>query len=218
MVIMLGTCTIRKSVLYVCVFQTPAFPLFDIKKWTCLHVWGKHSSHLGRWASPQFTAHCAFTKTFWGLLIVYTQGKYHMSFRDGEKLQNARWRDLFSSIWRYLHHALWKVQYPKWQMHNKPFLCKGYVVLQGDYSCVRDFFSATGLPTIFPKKDVKEMGQRDKLTKTDIERVRRLYSCGISSTLLTAHKFHLWSPYFEALKLVWPPYFCWNQKWSHVES
>lgn len=207
MVIMLGTCTIRKSVLYVCVFQTPAFPLFDIKKWTCLHVWGKHSSHLGRWASPQFTAHCAFTKTFWGLLIVYTQGKYHMSFRDGEKLQNARWRDLFSSIWRYLHHALWKVQYPKWQMLNKPFLCKGYVVLQGDYSCVRDFFSATGLPTIFPKKDVKEMGQRDKLTKTDIERVRRLYSCGIFSTLLTAHKFHLWSPHFEALKLVWPPYF-----------
>lgn len=170
-------------------------------------MWGKHSSHLGRWASPQFTAHCAFTKTFWGLLIVYTQGKYHMSFRDGEKLQNARWRDLFSSIWRYLHHALWKVQYPKWQMHNKPFLCKGYVVLQGDYSCVRDFFSATGLPTIFPKKDVKEMGQRDKLTKTDIERVRRLYSCGIFSTLLTAHKFHLWSPHFEALKLVWPPYF-----------
>lgn len=80
------------------------------------------------------------------------------------------------------------------------------------------FFPATGLPTIFPKKDVKEMGQRDKLTKTDIERVRRLYSCGIFSTLLTAHKFHLWSPHFEALKLVWPPYFCWNQKWSHVES
>uniref|UniRef100_A0A3Q3CLQ0 Metalloendopeptidase n=1 Tax=Haplochromis burtoni TaxID=8153 RepID=A0A3Q3CLQ0_HAPBU len=47
----------------------------------------------------------------------------------------------------------------------------------------RDFFSATGLPTIFPKKDVKEMGQRDKLTKTDIERL-----------------FHL-SKYFCTLKL-----------------
>ncbi|XP_030579927.1 bone morphogenetic protein 1 [Archocentrus centrarchus] len=41
----------------------------------------------------------------------------------------------------------------------------------------RDFFSANSLPTILPKQDVKEMGQREKLTKTDIERVRRRYSC-----------------------------------------
>ncbi|XP_031607194.1 astacin-like metalloendopeptidase [Oreochromis aureus] len=54
----------------------------------------------------------------------------------------------------------------------------------------RDFFSATGLPTIFPKKNVKEMGQRDKLTKTDIERVRRLYSC--DSLKQTEKESHDW--------------------------
>ncbi|KAM9338731.1 low choriolytic enzyme [Symphorus nematophorus] len=41
------------------------------------------------------------------------------------------------------------------------------------------FFSANGLPTIVPINDVKKMGQRVKMTQTDIERVRHLYSCDI---------------------------------------
>ncbi|XP_036973797.1 astacin-like metalloendopeptidase [Acanthopagrus latus] len=39
------------------------------------------------------------------------------------------------------------------------------------------FFSANGLPTIIPHGEMKEMGQRVKMTKLDIERVRRLYHC-----------------------------------------
>ncbi|XP_071322037.1 hatching enzyme 1.2 [Trachinotus anak] len=39
------------------------------------------------------------------------------------------------------------------------------------------FFSSNGLPTIVPNKEVKQMGQRVKLTKTDVERVRHLYNC-----------------------------------------
>ncbi|XP_073334579.1 hatching enzyme 1.2-like isoform X2 [Pagrus major] len=39
------------------------------------------------------------------------------------------------------------------------------------------FFSSNGLPTIIPRGEVKEMGQRVKMTKMDIERVRRLYHC-----------------------------------------
>nr|XP_033503588.1 astacin-like metalloprotease toxin 5 [Epinephelus lanceolatus] len=39
------------------------------------------------------------------------------------------------------------------------------------------YFSLNGLPTIVPNTDVKGMGQRDKMTKMDIERVRLLYSC-----------------------------------------
>ncbi|XP_042372477.1 low choriolytic enzyme-like [Plectropomus leopardus] len=39
------------------------------------------------------------------------------------------------------------------------------------------FFSANGLPTIVAKSDVKGMGQRDRMTETDVQRVRRLYSC-----------------------------------------
>ncbi|XP_041816651.1 astacin-like metalloendopeptidase [Chelmon rostratus] len=42
------------------------------------------------------------------------------------------------------------------------------------------FFSANGLPTIVPLKDVKDMGQRVKMTKMDTERVRHLYNCGAS--------------------------------------
>ncbi|KAL7377327.1 hypothetical protein ABVT39_025980 [Epinephelus coioides] len=39
------------------------------------------------------------------------------------------------------------------------------------------YFSLNGLPTIVPNTDVKGMGQRDKMTKMDIKRVRLLYSC-----------------------------------------
>ncbi|XP_040914333.1 astacin-like metalloendopeptidase [Toxotes jaculatrix] len=42
----------------------------------------------------------------------------------------------------------------------------------------RSFFSANGLPTIIANHNVKDMGQRVKMTETDIERVRRLYNCG----------------------------------------
>ncbi|XP_051269261.1 astacin-like metalloendopeptidase isoform X2 [Dicentrarchus labrax] len=41
-----------------------------------------------------------------------------------------------------------------------------------------EFFSANGLPTIISKSDVKDMGQRNKMTATDIEKVRHLYNCG----------------------------------------
>lgn len=47
------------------------------------------------------------------------------------------------------------------------------------YSCFSGFFSANGLPTIVPSGDVKNMGQRVKMTQTDIERVHHLYSCGV---------------------------------------
>ncbi|XP_031143794.1 astacin-like metalloendopeptidase isoform X10 [Sander lucioperca] len=40
-------------------------------------------------------------------------------------------------------------------------------------------FSANGLPTILAKKRVKDMGQRVKLTNTDIMKVRLLYSCDV---------------------------------------
>ncbi|XP_038589871.1 astacin-like metalloendopeptidase isoform X4 [Micropterus salmoides] len=39
------------------------------------------------------------------------------------------------------------------------------------------FFSSNGRPTIVPKNNVKDMGQRVKMTKMDIEKVRRLYNC-----------------------------------------
>ncbi|KAI3361886.1 hypothetical protein L3Q82_002207 [Scortum barcoo] len=42
-----------------------------------------------------------------------------------------------------------------------------------------EFFSANGLPTIVSKSDMKDMGQRVKMTELDIERVRHLYTCGI---------------------------------------
>ncbi|XP_074545792.1 zinc metalloproteinase nas-4 isoform X2 [Halichoeres trimaculatus] len=41
------------------------------------------------------------------------------------------------------------------------------------------FFSANGQPTIVPNADVEEMGQRVRLTKTDIQKVQCLYSCGL---------------------------------------
>ncbi|KAE8285521.1 Zinc metalloproteinase nas-15 [Larimichthys crocea] len=40
------------------------------------------------------------------------------------------------------------------------------------------FFSANGLPTIVPNTDAKNMGQRVRMTETDIEKVRHLYNCG----------------------------------------
>ncbi|XP_070781163.1 zinc metalloproteinase nas-4 [Enoplosus armatus] len=44
------------------------------------------------------------------------------------------------------------------------------------------FFSSNGLPTIVPNEDVKGMGQRVKMTKMDIEKVCRLYSCDVTKT------------------------------------
>ncbi|XP_040014070.1 astacin-like metalloendopeptidase [Xiphias gladius] len=41
----------------------------------------------------------------------------------------------------------------------------------------RKFFSANGLPTIVPNEEQREMGQRVKMTKLDVERVRLLYHC-----------------------------------------
>uniref|UniRef100_A0A672IA12 Metalloendopeptidase n=1 Tax=Salarias fasciatus TaxID=181472 RepID=A0A672IA12_SALFA len=41
----------------------------------------------------------------------------------------------------------------------------------------RSFFSSNGLPTIIAKEDVEDMGQRVRLTETDVQRVRRLYKC-----------------------------------------
>uniref|UniRef100_UPI003AB040EC zinc metalloproteinase nas-4 n=1 Tax=Centroberyx gerrardi TaxID=166262 RepID=UPI003AB040EC len=41
------------------------------------------------------------------------------------------------------------------------------------------FFSANGLPTIIPKKDEKNMGQRTHMTEVDMQRVRQLYNCGV---------------------------------------
>ncbi|KAM3599928.1 uncharacterized protein V6R79_014001 [Siganus canaliculatus] len=43
------------------------------------------------------------------------------------------------------------------------------------------FFSSNGLPTIVPVAEVKTMGQRKKLTQTDVKRVRRLYGCDFLS-------------------------------------
>uniref|UniRef100_A0A3B4TRI3 Metalloendopeptidase n=1 Tax=Seriola dumerili TaxID=41447 RepID=A0A3B4TRI3_SERDU len=42
------------------------------------------------------------------------------------------------------------------------------------------FFSSNGLPTIVPNTDVKQMGQRVKMTNRDVERVRHLYNCDAS--------------------------------------
>ncbi|XP_069016518.1 zinc metalloproteinase nas-4 [Embiotoca jacksoni] len=39
------------------------------------------------------------------------------------------------------------------------------------------FFSSNGFPTIVSKKHEKEMGQRAKMTKMDIKKVRHLYNC-----------------------------------------
>lgn len=41
----------------------------------------------------------------------------------------------------------------------------------------RDYFSSNGLPTIVPKTVAEDMGQRVRMTQTDVQRVRRLYNC-----------------------------------------
>ncbi|KAK5900283.1 hypothetical protein CgunFtcFv8_025253 [Champsocephalus gunnari] len=41
-----------------------------------------------------------------------------------------------------------------------------------------EFFSDNGLPTIVSKEEVMNMGQRKKMTDSDVQRVRLLYSCG----------------------------------------
>ncbi|KAJ4919838.1 hypothetical protein JOQ06_013896 [Pogonophryne albipinna] len=40
------------------------------------------------------------------------------------------------------------------------------------------FFSDNGLPTIVSKEEVMNMGQRKKMTDSDVQRVRLLYKCG----------------------------------------
>uniref|UniRef100_A0A3Q2PFD3 Metalloendopeptidase n=1 Tax=Fundulus heteroclitus TaxID=8078 RepID=A0A3Q2PFD3_FUNHE len=51
-----------------------------------------------------------------------------------------------------------------------------------DYTSImhygRCFFSSNGEPTIIPKKNVKDMGQRDRLMETDIKKIKLLYNCG----------------------------------------
>ncbi|XP_014887277.1 zinc metalloproteinase nas-14 [Poecilia latipinna] len=51
-----------------------------------------------------------------------------------------------------------------------------------DYSSIlhygRTFFSSNGKPTIIPKKDIKDMGQRSRLTDTDRKKITLLYNCG----------------------------------------
>ncbi|XP_024154726.1 zinc metalloproteinase nas-4 isoform X1 [Oryzias melastigma] len=53
--------------------------------------------------------------------------------------------------------------------------------LQYDYASImhygRKFFSSNGEPTIVPNKDVEDMGQRTRLTPSDIQRVLLLYGC-----------------------------------------
>ncbi|XP_021165815.2 zinc metalloproteinase nas-4 isoform X2 [Fundulus heteroclitus] len=50
-----------------------------------------------------------------------------------------------------------------------------------DYTSImhygRCFFSSNGEPTIIPKKNVKDMGQRDRLMETDIKKIKLLYNC-----------------------------------------
>uniref|UniRef100_A0A3Q4B7R5 Metalloendopeptidase n=1 Tax=Mola mola TaxID=94237 RepID=A0A3Q4B7R5_MOLML len=47
------------------------------------------------------------------------------------------------------------------------------------------YFSVNGLPTIVPLVEVDNMGQRVKMTEADIQRVRRLYNCGMSTVYFT---------------------------------
>lgn len=67
------------------------------------------------------------------------------------------------------------------------------------HSCFSSYFSANGQPTIIPRNDTNNMGQRVMMTKTDIEKVRRLYRCGtcfflwvkITGTQLSTFNFNL---------------------------
>ncbi|RVE66188.1 hypothetical protein OJAV_G00124300 [Oryzias javanicus] len=53
--------------------------------------------------------------------------------------------------------------------------------LQYDYTSImhygRKFFSSNGEPTIVPNKEVEDMGQRTRLTPSDVQRVLLLYGC-----------------------------------------
>ncbi|XP_023194571.1 zinc metalloproteinase nas-4-like [Xiphophorus maculatus] len=50
-----------------------------------------------------------------------------------------------------------------------------------DYTSIlhygRTFFTSNGKPTIIPKKNVKDMGQRRRLTETDIQKIIHVYNC-----------------------------------------
>lgn len=73
-------------------------------------------------------------------------------------------------------------------------------------SCFSSYFSANGQPTIIPRNETKNMGQRVMMTKTDIEKVRRLYHCGtcfflwekITGTQLSTFNFNLESDHITS--------------------
>lgn len=60
--------------------------------------------------------------------------------------------------------------------------------------CCRYFFSKDGGPTVLPKQGGEQMGQRTHLSHLDIERLNRLYHCGITSLLYYCsiiYRFHV---------------------------
>lgn len=87
---MLGTCTIRKSVLYVCVFQTPAFPLFDIKKmnlFTCVR-----QTQLSSWKMSFTTVYCTLCiyQNFLGVIDCLHSGKVSHVFQGWRKTSECK--------------------------------------------------------------------------------------------------------------------------------
>lgn len=122
-----------------------------------------------------------------------------MSSRDEEKLQNSRRRNLRCLLRRFIHHALWRVKSCKRMQDFFYFILRFSFKTPAIYSCFSSYFSANGQPTIIPRNDTKNMGQRVMMTKTDIEKVRRLYHCGtcfflwvkITVTQLSTFNFNL---------------------------
>ncbi|XP_043952527.1 astacin-like metalloendopeptidase [Gambusia affinis] len=59
-----------------------------------------------------------------------------------------------------------------------------------DYASIlhygRTFFSINGEPTIIPKRDARNMGQRRRLTESDIQKVNHLYKCDSLKSNTTA--------------------------------
>lgn len=48
-----------------------------------------------------------------------------------------------------------------------------------NHFCCRYFFSQEGSPTVLPKQGGEQMGQRTHLSQLDIQRLNKLYHCGI---------------------------------------
>lgn len=122
-----------------------------------------------------------------------------MSCRDEEKLQNARRRNLWFLLRRFIHHALRRVKSCKRTQDFFFFILQFSFKTPAIHSCFSSYFSANGQPTIIPRNDTNNMGQRVMMTKTDIEKVRRLYRCGtcffswvkITGTQLSTFSFNL---------------------------